>query len=1344
MAKVIKNVKVDWTWSGDNYALKGFNIAITPSTSNPNNGVIIQATSQSNVSTYTFSNVTLDDTIQYTAWVQAIYDGADSNWLSASNLTVTDDGTATIETKSSNIANSWKYSGTTYIDGGDIYTGTVTAEKIATGAITVGNLNTALQSSIFTDNPLTTNTVFSNWSSTYPNGFSAWGTVTPTKETTTVRSGLNAVKFNVTTLGQQAGMSIDSGAYITNISNQKYLYVEIGFMLVSGSINGAGALIDWLGMSPYRYTLKISDYISTPTTGKWYTLKTVIQRPTDTTFWTTTLNGAVSAGATSIVVASGVNLLSNYGTVTIGSETINIGTVSGTTINLKNALANAYATGATVTLTYNWSSMSGFLMANYSGIGDGVKNIIFDSLLVREPSQQEIDLYSNKANWTDAKSKVDLWKHASDYTKIDGGDIYTGTVTANSIATGTITADKIAIGVRSGNLILNNFSVTGNRTGWSTGGAITTDTFNGNTVNVDQIATYGDVMVTSDYIEVDPSLDYEISLWLRETTARTKGTTYFGIYTYDANKTQISAIPVSLSGVKSTANSNFYWWNGTVGTTWKQFVGYAFGCDKTVGWNVGENVTQNYILLPNTRYIKIRYLNYSNVGYTMLLNAYNPQVTPLSQTTIYGDQIKTGSMTADKIQGGTLTLGGSSNTNGLLSIKNASGSEIIKGDNTGILIDGGYYKITKDSITNTAVPTRNFVKNPSFENCLIGDYDNTVGDNAIKYLDGWTSTYVAKGSPRIRTSGSSSSLTDDINYIKDGLISLRINSANFPTQYLSTIAGKVYTMSAYVRRDKGASTAVTSKIVIHTMNSMNSIDTINPSLSDTLVINDDLWHRHVFTFTVPSMIDGTIGIVFGFTTTDTSWLLVDCVQMVEGTLPALYTPDSADMFGGVLADRIKGGTLTLGVNGSIDGNLIIKDASSNVIGAIGKNGIIAYDNNIKVVSDHLTYNADGTIAYGGYQATMSLSSFGLGENYTNSDSSRSGYFNLGYDKIELATNYGRDAVFTYFYAGLGETTGEKSDNITLIKYGQALRLRSDINSTTLGYVMQLGTIGNPNRIFVNNELYFESTTNNGSDFARIKYDSDNNTYALWGDSAENSALIIEVGNDPRGTSSDVLVLKPSGALLVDTSVLRFVQDNSWIEFKTGGTYLQSQSGGNLRIGNSNGNLDIGCLNGSYAHFYTNTTQFYFDKNIVVNGGISYYGNNNLTLWSPNIYHLTNVSASNYLAIYDTNGTTYGASIWVSDARLKENIIDSTEDALNKIMQIKHRQFDWTTKNLHEQLGYVSQELRNIDESFVTPVIQEDNTELLFPSVNVLIPYITKAIQQLKIEIDDLKTKMGVA
>ena len=149
---------------------------------------------------------------------------------------------------------------------------------------------------------LSTNPNFSNWlaSSNYPVGFSAWSSYSgPTRETTLKINGSYACRWNIGTA--QAGMAMDSSAYVSNIANHKYLVIEIDFMLVSGALTGAGILINWIGMStPYHATIKLSDYVLSPTLGKWYTVRTLVTRPHDNLSGWTGMTGYVMANSYSI------------------------------------------------------------------------------------------------------------------------------------------------------------------------------------------------------------------------------------------------------------------------------------------------------------------------------------------------------------------------------------------------------------------------------------------------------------------------------------------------------------------------------------------------------------------------------------------------------------------------------------------------------------------------------------------------------------------------------------------------------------------------------------------------------------------------------------------------------------------------------------------------------------------------------------------------------------------------------------------------------------------------------------------------------------------------------------
>ena len=63
----------------------------------------------------------------------------------------------------------------------------------------------------------------------------------------------------------------------------------------------------------------------------------------------------------------------------------------------------------------------------------------------------------------------------------------------------------------------------------------------------------------------------------------------------------------------------------------------------------------------------------------------------LSAVGVNADWIKTGTMSADRIRGGAVLLGGANNTNGILIIRNASGTEIGRWDNGGISATQGTF-----------------------------------------------------------------------------------------------------------------------------------------------------------------------------------------------------------------------------------------------------------------------------------------------------------------------------------------------------------------------------------------------------------------------------------------------------------------------------------------------------------------------------------------------------------------------------------------------------------------------------------------------------------------------------
>jgi len=98
-------------------------------------------------------------------------------------------------------------------------------------------------------------------------------------------------------------------------------------------------------------------------------------------------------------------------------------------------------------------------------------------------------------------------------------------------------------------------------------------------------------------------------------------------------------------------------------------------------------------------------------------------------------------------------------------------------------------------------------------------------------------------------------------------------------------------------------------------------------------------------------------------------------------------------------------------------------------------------------------------------------------------------------------------------------------------------LRND-TPLTLNYDLKLDAdIQNKINIFNTanhplSEIRFNSYVNLNSDYGYIRYYDDNNTYNKWGDSAENSALVLGVQNDGQNAVSDVVAIEsPAGIFL---------------------------------------------------------------------------------------------------------------------------------------------------------------------------------------------------------------------
>ena len=156
-------------------------------------------------------------------------------------------------------------------------------------------------------------------------------------------------------------------------------------------------------------------------------------------------------------------------------------------------------------------------------------------------------------------------------------------------------------------------------------------------------------------------------------------------------------------------------------------------------------------------------------------------------------------------------------------------------------------------------------------------------------------------------------------------------------------------------------------------------------------------------------------------------------------------------------------------------------------------------------------------------------------------------------------------------------------------------------------------------------------------------------------------------------------------------------------------------------------------------------------------GINLYGDYSFDFKNNRIINVANMATSDevdsfsattgdylYVGLRDGGGfTLYPSS---SDERLKKDIENSTETAIDKIMKIKHRKFKWKKDNSQIDIGYIAQELEELDKNFIhknTHKTKEGQIEYEY-QINLLsvLATATKAIQEQQEEIEELRQRIN--
>lgn len=216
----------------------------------------------------------------------------------------------------------------------------------------------------------------------------------------------------------------------------------------------------------------------------------------------------------------------------------------------------------------------------------------------------------------------------------------------------------------------------------------------------------------------------------------------------------------------------------------------------------------------------------------------------------------------------------------------------------------------------------------------------------------------------------------------------------------------------------------------------------------------------------------------------------------------------------------------------------------------------------------------------------------------------------------------------------------------------------------------------------------------------------------------------------KGSTSGLVTLTSgtNASVTIESDILKSVLGYSGIKVTSANTetwYAQIDDSGIEVRGNYLGGTEV---------FYAEMTGDY-----VKIGNAS----STITLSSGNGVFTGQVSAKTFKENNVLLSNKY-APISGSDIRLKKNIGKcEVNDALSVINQIECHSFDWRCDGEHQTIGFIADELEEIDEQFAIGGGYDANGEMRIKSVNTfyLQGYEIKAIQELHAEIKALKGRI---
>jgi len=430
--------------------------------------------------------------------------------------------------------------------------------------------------------------------------------------------------------------------------------------------------------------------------------------------------------------------------------------------------------------------------------------------------------------------------------------------------------------------LVNNPHNSGNITGW---GAVTygTDTFaDGRTIGVGNIVSTASTMATHVTFSIEPQKMYEFTVWLKQSV--TKGTNYFGIYSYNTAMTNIGTYTISNStGVKTgTLNTNGYFWSGTVtANVWQKHTGYIIPAgydtsDVEKFRNLGENVTTLFQFPADANFATMRVLNYNNTVSTTLTMGL-PMVKEVDVSVLEANRAK--NLSEDS--------------------KGRLNNAVTTIDVNGVTVKDGNFTLedSKTGTKYTADTKRNLVKDHGFE-LLQDDGQFTTFGSLFKAKNpqndsgvGWDTIGIPYVRPNYDIDGNTQ-------WIMFGNKSVVVDNGNRYQQDIPVVplVNYPYAISFYATAPKeSAMVKGIPQLVVEwwTGGALSSTETKNFAIPTATIGTKE---RLTGTFLVPNALTyntDSFMRVYVRTTVANQWVEVDGFQVVEGNLSTTYADESS-------------------------------------------------------------------------------------------------------------------------------------------------------------------------------------------------------------------------------------------------------------------------------------------------------------------------------------------------------------------------------------------------------------------------------------------------------------------